>query len=136
MCCYADDTTLSMSDSDSVSLSTKLTSKYLLIAQFMQDNKLQLNHEKTHLLIMSTSKSTDQVRIYTPTEIITPTSSEKLLGCWVSKDMTWNEHIRDSKDNLLRSLNTRLGAVRKIRSLTSFKNRKMIAEGILMSKLS
>ena len=101
----------------------------------MQDNKLQLNHEKTHLLVMSTSKSTDQVRIYTPTEIITPTSCEKLLGCWVSKDMTWNEHIRDSKDNLLRSLNTRLGAVRKIRSLTSFKNRKMIAEGILMSKL-
>ena len=50
--------------------------------------------------------------------------------------MTWNEHIRDNKDNLLKSLNARLGDIRKIRNLTSFKNRKMIAEGILISKLS
>ena len=36
----------------------------------------------------------------------------------------------------MKSLNMRLRAVRKIRYLTNFKNRKMIAEGLFMSKLS
>ena len=34
----------------------------------------------------------------------------------------------------LKSLNLRLRAVKKIRYLTTFKNRKMIVEGIFMSK--
>ena len=34
----------------------------------------------------------------------------------------------------MKSLNLRLRAVKKIRYLTTFKNRKMIAEGIFMSK--
>ena len=50
--------------------------------------------------------------------------------------MTWAEYIRENKDNLIKSLNLRLGAVRKIKYLASFKNRKMIAEGVFMSKLS
>ena len=36
----------------------------------------------------------------------------------------------------MRSLSSRLSAMKKIRYLASFKNRKMIAEGIFMSKLS
>ena len=36
----------------------------------------------------------------------------------------------------LKSLNLRLRAVKKIRYLTTFKNRKMIAEGIFISKVS
>ena len=36
----------------------------------------------------------------------------------------------------MKSLNMRLGAIRKVRNLTNFKNRKMIAEGGFMSKLS
>ena len=136
ICCYADDTTLSMSDTNPSTLSANLSSKYKMIAQFMADNKLKLNDEKTHLLVMSPSQTTDQVRIVTSTGIISPTSCEKLLGCHISKDMAWSEHIKGNKDNLLKALNTRLGAVRKIRYLASFKNRKMIAEGIFMSKLT
>ena len=134
--CYADDTTLSMSDQDSATLSAKLSMKYKVISQFMVDNKLKLNDEKTHLLVMGASPSAGQVQITTPTGIIQPSSCEKLLGCWISKDMTWTEFIKDNKENLMRSLNMRLGAVRKIRSLTNFKNRKIIAEGVFMSKLS
>ena len=36
----------------------------------------------------------------------------------------------------MKSLNTRLGATKNIKNLATFKNRKMIAEGIFMSKLS
>ena len=75
------------------------------------------------------------VKIGAATEVIIPTPSQKLLGCWVHQDLHWAEYIRGSKDSLIRSLNSRVTALRKIRYLASFKNRKMIAEGIFMSKL-
>ena len=87
ICCYADDTTLSISDKDSASLSANLSRKYMVISQFMVNNKLKLNDDKTHLLVMDRGPSTDQVNITTPSEIIRPSSCEKLLGCWISKDL-------------------------------------------------
>ena len=48
----------------------------------------------------------------------------------IRKDMPLAEYIK------LKSLNLRLRAVKKIRYLTTFKNRKMIAEGIFISKVS
>ena len=138
VCCYADDTTVSLYSEDSTTLSAKLTNTYQLIAQFMVDNRLKLNDDKTHLLVMGTGseQTRGQVEIRAATEVITPTPCQKLLGCWVHQDLHWAEYIRGSKDSLCRSLNSRVSALRKIRYLASFKNRKIIAEGIFMSKLS
>ena len=41
----------------------------------------------------------------------------------------------DNKDFLLKSLNQRIGAIKKISKVSSFKTRKMIVNGIFMSKL-
>ena len=49
--------------------------------------------------------------------------------------MHWKEHILDSDDSLIKSLNKRAGALKKISRTASFKTRKMIANGIYMSKL-
>ena len=142
ICCYADDTTFTITDPDPATLTTKLTEKYKIISQFMVNNRLKLNDDKTHLLVMTTGQdrrrdlAAAQVKILTPTETVTPTSSEKLLGCWVHDDLKWVEHLRDNKENLITSLNKRLGALKKIKKIASFRNRKMIAEGIFMSKLS
>ena len=123
-------------------LTSKLTEKYQIIAQFMVNNQLKLNDDKTHLLVMAPSQTKNramldtQVKIVTPTETIRPSKTEKLLGCWVKDDLKWTEHLRDNKDNLIKSLNIRLGALKKIKKVANFKNRKMIAEGIFISKLS
>ena len=71
-----------------------------------------------------------------PADIIRPTSCEKLLGCYIRKDVSWAEYIKLKKESLMKFLNLRLRAVKKIRYLTTFKNRKMIAEGIFISKVS
>ena len=140
--CYADDTTYSCSSSDPDILSEKLTTKYKVIADFMVSNRLKLNDDKTHLMVMTTSKArrkmdpSNLVSITTPTEIILPSTCEKLLGCYIHQDMKWSEHLQDNEDNLMRSLSTRLGALKLLGRVASFKNRKMIADGILISKLS
>ena len=48
--------------------------------------------------------------------------------------MRWLEHILESDKSLVKALNLRLGALKKI-YMASFKTRKSIANGIFMSKL-
>ena len=91
---------------------------------------------------MTTSKTrrkldpSNLVSITTPSEIILPSTCEKLLGCQIHQDMKWSEHLQDNEENLMRSLSSRLGALKLLSRVTSLKNRKMIADGILISKLS
>ena len=64
------------------------------------NNRLNLNDEKTHLLVMTNSKDrrrlgpNNLVSITTPTEVIKPTKCEK-LGGFVHQDEKWNEHLQD-----------------------------------------
>ena len=142
LCCYADDSTLTCTATRPTDLSKKLSEKYNIVAEFMRNNKLKLNDDKTHLLVMDTGQSrlrneaNRTVNIKTSTEIITPSSKEKLLGCWVSDNLKWAEHIQDNRESLILALTARLGALKKISRVASFKNRKMLANGIFLSKLS
>ena len=142
MTCYADDTTYSCSSEDPTILSDKLTEKYKVMSDFLVNNRLKLNDDKTHLMVMTTSKArrrsdpSNLVSITTPTEVIEPSSCEKLLGGYIHQDMKWNEHLQDNQDSLIKSLGSRLGALKMVGKVANFKNRKMIAEGILISKLS
>ena len=141
ICCYADDTTYSTSSKDPQQLTERLSSKYLVVAEFMLNNRLKLNDEKTHLMVMTTSQyrrknSNLSVEIRTPTEVILPTKTEKLLGALVNQDLKWAEHILLGEDALVKGLAKRLGDLKQVCKVASFKNRKMVAEGLIMSKLS
>ena len=57
ICCYTDDTTLSCTEYSPQALTTKLSEKYKMIAEFMRNNMLKLNDDKTHLLVMDTGQS-------------------------------------------------------------------------------
>ena len=79
--------------------------------------------------------NTNNIRIQTPTATISPSPVEKLLCAQVHQDMRWVEHILENENSLVKSLNLRLGALKKISKVASFKTRKMVASGIFMSKL-
>ena len=55
--CYADDTTYSCSGSTSVEVSDQLSNKYKVISDFLVNNMLKLNDDKTHLMVMTTSQA-------------------------------------------------------------------------------
>ena len=140
MCCYADDSTYTVRGQSPRELSEKLTEKYKVMADYLTDNKLKVNDDKTHLLVMTTRQKrrhvdTSIVNIITPSAIIAPSSVERLLGANVHQEMRWVEHVLDSDESLVKALNKRLGALKKISQIASFKTRKTIANGILMSKL-
>ena len=143
--CYADDTTYSCSGSDSDSVSDQLSNKFKVMSDFLVSNKLKLNDDKTHCMVMTTrearakrkdtGKDSSKVVIRTQVEEIQPSEVEKLLGCWLHQDMKFKENILDNKESLLRSLNSRIGALKTVGKVASFKTRKLIADGIFMSKL-
>ena len=57
ICCFADDTTYSCSDTSPDSLSEKLSSKFFMISDFLVSNRLKLNDDKTHLLLLTSSQT-------------------------------------------------------------------------------
>ena len=57
---YVDDGTYTYSHRDPNMLSTVLTSKYKVIEEYMVANKLVINADKTHLVVMGCMKQLDR----------------------------------------------------------------------------
>ena len=53
----------------------------------------------------------------------------------MGQNLKFTDHIQNDKEALIKVLNKRLFALRKLAFLTSFKSRKMIANGLIMSKM-
>ena len=117
-----------------------MDAKYQNITQYMAKNKLILNTNKTHLLVMASKRQHKingdfGISLNTGNEIIQPTCNEKLLGAIISNDMEWSMHIRDHKESLQRNLSTRLNALTKVCMIADFATRKLVSNGIFMSSL-
>ena len=141
LCCYADDSTYTFSGSDIEEVKDKMHESYENLSNYMSENKLVLNSDKTHVLVMASSKKHKKYKNFgifldTGAEIIEPVENEKLLGCHVSNDFRWNNHIRDNEKSMLKILTSKINALKKISYYSSFKTRKMIAQGIIMSNLT
>jgi hypothetical protein len=74
------------------------------------NNKLKVNDEKTTRQKRRFVNTTN-VQIETPTAIIKPSNVERLLGAQVHQNIRWVEHIHDSDQSLVKSLNLRVGAL-------------------------
>ena len=121
-------------------LKQEIDENYKKLSSYMTKNKLVLNKDKTHLLVMATSqKHRNQdnfgITLNTGSEIIEPQETEVLLGSIISSNLKWNTHIRDHKKSMLQGLTSRINALYKISKIANFKSRKMLANGIFMSKL-
>ena len=139
LCCFADDSTYSVSTSSIPMLKDKLCSSYNIMSNYLSNNKLKLNNDKTQLLLMATKQRRMVNEIYldieTGTDVIKPVKTAKLLGVEIQSDMKWSEYILHSDNSLVRQLTKRLAALKMIGVAASFKERLIIANGLFSSKL-
>ena len=81
----------------------------------MNDNKLVINPDKTHLMVMGGKKFAEhrkQVTMMAGDFCIDPT--EKLLGGQIHQSRKWNHHIADSKASLINQLRNRNNGLKKM----------------------
>ena len=70
-----------------------LTSQYKTISNYMAANRLFINADKTHLIVMGTketSKRRKEVSLQAGQHVIVPTRTENLIG---GQDLKWKEHV-------------------------------------------
>ena len=135
---YVDDGAYSYANKDPAVLSQVLTRKYELLEEWISGNKLVINPDKTHLMVMGPKKISarrNQVSIQAGPFTITPTESEKLLGGHLHQSLQWNHHIRDHKNSIMKQLTSRINGLKKIARNSTFNTRLMVANGVVMSKL-
>ena len=92
----------------------------------MGDNKLVINNDKTHLVVMGPKKdeaARKLVHIDTGTVVIKPTETEKLLGINIHQSLKWQEHVVNNKKSLIAMLNTRLSALKRVYKECKFHDR-------------
>ena len=136
ICAFADDSTFSISRSDTTELNEALNAKYQTISDYMAANKLMLNADKTHVLVLTSSRQHSRyanygIELNTGSNLIQPSTNEKLLGVNVSNDFTWNVHILQ----MVRNLTVKNNGLKRVCWLLDFKSRKIIANGVINSQL-
>ena len=136
---YVDDGTYSFASKDPVTLSNTLTNKYKVISNYMESNKLVINADKTHLVVMGKKKVDNlrgQVQLTAGQHIIAPSQTEKLLGCHIHQGLKFKEHILSNEKSLIRQLTSRLNALKKLAINAPFKTRLMAANSVFISVLT
>ena len=136
---YVDDGTYSFASKDPQELSSTLTSKYKMITNYMESNKLVINADKTHLVVMGKKKFNNTrgaVQLVAGQHTIAPSETEKLLGCHIHQSLKWKEHVQTNNQSLIRQLTSRLNALRKLAINAPFKTRLMAANSVFISVLT
>ena len=135
---YVDDGAYSYAHTDPAVLSQVLTRKYDLLEDWISGNRLVINPDKTHLMVMSPKKiklKRNQVSIQAGTYTIKPSETETLLGGHLHQSLQWNHHISDGRKSLSKQLSSRINGLKKISRNASFNTRLMVANGVFMSKV-
>ena len=73
------------------------------------------------------------VNINTGTVTVKPVETEKLLGLNIHQSLKWKEHVISNKKSMIKTLTTRLNALKKLAVNANFKTRLMVANSCFMS---
>ena len=77
-----------------------------------------------------------EVSVKAGVHVIKPSESVRLLGGQLHESLRWNLHIRDHKASLLNQLISRINGLKKLCVNASFRTRLMVANGVVISKLT
>ena len=113
---YADDTTLYQCSSDAIGLQEKLTAGLVKIANWLCQNKLSMNVQKTQLLLLSRkrrAKDLENIQIVLNCEVIKKQDCVKYLGVLIDSSLSWEKHISRTRKKCYSGLSQlrRLGSI-------------------------
>ena len=134
---YADDSTIHGTGKDITVINETLEKNCEVVSNWMAENLLQLNADKTHILTLGTRERLampgNQVNISMDGTVLQedPQHKEVLLGVVVDANLKWHSQV----EALLAKLRGRLAGLAHVRSVLPYGLRKAVTEGVFTSIL-
>ena len=135
---YVDDGAYSFGHRDPGLVSQVLTNKYSRLECWMSANKLVVNRDKTHVLLLGSKKhaiARNNFYIMAGDHKVVLSAAERLLGGHIHESLMWKEHIIEGKTSLIKQLVSRNNALKLVCRNAKFNVRLMLANGAVQSKL-
>ena len=132
---YADDTSVTCSAEDIDELCNDLRTEVDNIAEWLRQNKLSLNTDKTEYMVVGHKRQTN--RIQGPLEVninggpIKRVKKVKYLGITVDENLTWNEQYK----NLKGKIKNALSSLRKLKNILPQSKLDQVYKALLESHL-
>ena len=115
---FVDDGTVYVANKNPVIVSQKLTEHYTKIEQYIYSNKLVINSDKTHLLVMAgrgaIAARRMEVQVQAGPDVIDQSISEKLLGGTIHFTGRWNEMVKNCSSSTISQLAGILNGLKKL----------------------
>ena len=118
---FVDDGTNYVANEDPQVISEALNANYKRIELRMHSNKLVINADKTHYIVVAgrkTGRLRQEVKLQAGGYTIKQSDNEKLLGAIVANDGKWNMMIRDHKNYIIKQIKSRINAVKMLKMET------------------
>ena len=109
ICNYADDTTLYVSDTDTIHILNKLESSISTVAKSFTDNCMRLNREECHFMVFG--DQSNDLTLQIETTPVVESTEQKLQGITVDKKLTFKTHVEFS----CKKANQKLHALSRIK---------------------
>ena len=143
---YADDSTYHVSNKKREDNKLKIDNAVLKLQQYMNNNELCMNVGKTTVTEMMIKQKKGRTKGDPPKIIvqtgpgtqkeITDKGRCKILGATLQANITWNLHLDKEKNSLFPTLRKLLGSLKHQGKKIPKKCRKVLATGLIHSKLS
>ena len=125
---YADDTLLYYAGKTENDLQVKINEDLNSRSQWLNNNLLTLNYEKTKFMIFANKKQSTKVDITIENKKVLEESSFNYLGVTLSSDLTWHNHI----DNMITKINQRLGVLRRVKEFLDLDTRCVLYTSLIL----
>ena len=143
--CYADDATMMIASKTRTENQRKLQSGLDNIHNFLVANKLAINRTKTNIQEIMIPQKKARQKEETPTlrerendgseKLIKSKKECRILGGNMQENMSWGAHLDWGEEALLTTARQKLGVLKHLGKTLPFKTRKMMAEGLILSKI-
>ena len=146
MATFVDDSTSYFGHADPLVVKEVTQRNYNATENYMHSNKLKINGEKSHLLVLTKGDSVaggaaaaqrrEVVTLEAGGKLIKGSEHERLLGAIVHQNGNWRMMIRDGKRSITKQLACRIGALKIIAKNADKQTRLMVAGGLVQAKLA
>ena len=109
---FADDTNLFFKHENVESLNSLINIELCKVSNWIRANKLQLNYDKTHMMIFnSRKKDTSKLQIYIDGNAVKNVKTTKFLGISIDDDLKWKTHVNE----ILLKISKTIGVMSKLK---------------------